>query len=134
MRHATLIALLLGCAVALPAAAMTKEEYRVQRLRIQDKYATDKDRCFTLRPQERDVCEVQAKVDYDTARFDLRARFRPTEGNVRKAAQARADAGYEIERAKCGDLRASAKAICLEEAKSKWTTARTEAVNPALHP
>ena len=112
--------------IALSAGAMTRTEYASQRARIQDKYATDKDRCFTLAPQQRDKCVVQARVDYDNARFDLRATYRPTARNVEKARRAKADAQLALEESRCGDLRAGARKVCLDEARNKWAAARDE--------
>jgi hypothetical protein len=119
-------------ACSLPAAAMTRAEYTALRSRIQDKYATDEDRCVTRAPRQRDACEVQARVAYDIARFELRAQYRPSPRNVQKAQRAKADARLALEESKCADLRAGARAICLEEARSRWSTAHAEASAPAL--
>ncbi|MBC5766210.1 hypothetical protein [Ramlibacter albus] len=116
----------MALAAALPAAAMTRAEYSAQRSRIQDKYATDKDRCWTRGDVQRRVCEVQARVAYDIARLELRAQYRPTPSNVEKARHAKADAARALDEARCDDLRASAKKVCVDEARAKWKNARAE--------
>jgi hypothetical protein len=73
------------------------------------------------------VCEVQARVDYDIARSELRARYRPTASNMDKARRDRADAGLARDQARCGDLAGGAKKVCLDEARAKWAGARSEA-------
>jgi hypothetical protein len=115
-----------ACGIAFGAAAMTRAEYSAQRARVQDKYATEKDRCSTRAPQQRELCEVQARVDYDTARLALRAQFRPSARNVEKARRAQADAHYAVERTRCGDLRGSAQKVCLDEARSTWAAAQDD--------
>lgn len=125
----TLLVAVLGCAMCLGAGAMTRDQYQAQRARIQDKYATDKDRCATAMGHSRDVCEVQARVDYDIARLALRAQYKPSAANVQKARRARVDGAYDLARAKCGDLAGSAHKVCEDDARSTWATARSE---PAL--
>ena len=124
MNRFCLLAAALSCGVAFSAAAMTREEYRVQRIRIQDQYATAKDRCTTVAAPQRDVCETQARVAYNIARTQLRAEFRPSDATLAKARRTKAEGAYEVAKAKCGDLKAGARKVCLDEARSHWVEAR----------
>jgi hypothetical protein len=117
MKHAVLLGLLV-LAAATGASAMTREQYAAQRVQVQHKYATDKDRCATLHRDrgQRRACELQAKADYDLARHELRAQYRPSERNLARAQRARTGADFAAKAARCDDLRAGAKRLCLEEA------------------
>ena len=115
------------CAAGPAWALMGRQEYQAQRTRIQDKYATDKDRCSSLRDHPRRICEAQAWADYDTARTELRARYKPSARTAERARVSRADAQYRVARTRCGDLRGGAHELCLEEAKNRWKAQRSEA-------
>ena len=109
------------------AAGMSFEEYKTQRSRVQDRFATAKERCTSVSDHSRMVCEVQARTAYDVARTELRAKYKPTPGTLEKARVAKADATYRVARAKCGDLDGSAREVCIEDAKKTWNSAKAEA-------
>ena len=129
MKHALVLLTLCGCtlAFAAPQGEISKAEYKTQRGRIQDRYASNKDRCATLDGHARDLCKVQARAEYDIARAELRARYEPSPSHQEKAELAKAEAAYRIAHEKCGDLDGSAKKICEEDARANWTAARAEA-------
>ncbi|MGE4242584.1 hypothetical protein [Ramlibacter sp.] len=112
---------------AQDANAMSQAEYKAQRARVQAAYATAKDRCTSVQGSVR-VCDAEARRDYDIARADLRARYRPTPNNMEKAQRMKADGEFRVAVEKCGDLRDGAKALCQEEAKTKWKSAKGEAL------
>lgn len=123
MRRPLLIALA-SCALAGAAGAMTKADYQAQRLRIQHQYATAKDRCSAATGHARELCRTQAHVEYDTARAQLRAQYKPSPRNRQQAGKAQADGAYQLAREKCGDLSGGARDVCRSEAKAAWQSAR----------
>lgn len=129
MKHALALLALCGCTLVLaaPQGEISKDEYKTQRGRIQDRYASNKDRCANLEGHARDLCKVQARAEYDIARAELRARYEPSPAHQEKAELAKAEASYRLAHEKCGDLDGSAKKVCEEDARASWTAARAEA-------
>jgi hypothetical protein len=129
MKHTFALLALCGCSLAFaaPQGEISKDEYKTQRARIQDRYATNKDRCSRLDGHARDLCKVQARAEYDIARAELRTRYEPSPAHQEKAELAKGEASYRIAHEKCGDLDGSARKVCEQDARAGWTAARAEA-------
>jgi hypothetical protein len=115
-----------GCTLAAAAQGLSKDEYKTQRVRVQDQLATRKDRCSSVAGHSREVCKAQAQAEYDVARAELLARFKPTPRNQRKAELAKATSSYRVAVEKCGDLEGPALKICRDDAASSLAAAKAE--------
>jgi dienelactone hydrolase len=122
----TLALLAACCTLAAAAQGIARDEYKAQRLRVQNQLATSKDRCSSVSGHSRDLCKVQAQADYDVARADLLARYKPTPRNRQKAQQVKARSEYRIAREKCGDLDGQARKVCDTEAQAGYAAAKAE--------
>jgi len=102
------------------------ESYRLERTRVQNEYATAKERCTSVKGHQREICRAEADAHYNVARAELRARHKPGPKTEARLQRARADAQLQLATARCGDMTHSAKDVCLEEAKARRKLAASE--------
>lgn len=121
------LAVLAGCAFGGSAGAMSKNEYRVERDKVQAAYKNAWDSCKALRGNARDVCKVEAKGDYQVAKAELDARLRPTPRHDDKVKTEKAAATYKLASEKCDDLKTNARDVCRKDAKASYVAAAGEA-------
>ena len=114
----SLMAMLAASLFAGSSFALTKNEYEVEKDRIEAAYKSAKAQCDKLSGNAEDVCEKQAKGDEKVAKAELENRYKPSERNANKARVARADADYEVAKEKCDDLSGNTKDVCKKDAKA----------------
>lgn len=120
---ASLATVLVASLFASGSFALTNDEYKVEKDRIEAAYKSAKAHCDTLKGNAEDVCEKQAKGEEKIAKAELENRYKPSEQNAHKARVARADASYEVAKEKCDDLSGNAKDVCRKDAKAAHVTA-----------
>ena len=127
----TALAAALACCtsfgIAHAATTMTKDEYSAQKSRIEADYKNARKSCDSLSGNAKDVCVEQAKGNEKVAKADLEFQHEPTASHKEKAAEARADADYNVAKEKCDDLSGNPKDVCGKQAKA----ARSKAVADA---
>lgn len=122
------VALVAGCAFAAGSVgAMSRNEYRVERDKVQAGYKTALDSCKALKARARDICKAEAKGDYDVAKAGLGARFKPTPKHEDKVKTEKATAAYRLATEKCADLAGNAKDVCRKDAKAAYVAAAGDA-------
>ena len=122
------VALAAGCAFAAgDAGAMSRNEYRVERDKVQAAYKNAWDSCKARKAHARDVCKAKAKGDYDVAKAALEARLKPTPKHEDKVKTEKAAAAYKLATEKCADLTGNAGDVCRKEAKASYVAAAGEA-------
>ncbi|MDQ6880561.1 MAG: hypothetical protein M3150_00465, partial [Pseudomonadota bacterium] len=122
------LALVAGCTVAAGGAgAMSRNEYRVERDKVQAAYKNAWDSCKALKAHARDVCKAEAKGDDDVAKAALEARLKPTPKHEDKVKTEKAAAAYKLATEKCADLTGNAKDVCRKDAKASYVAAAGEA-------
>ena len=109
------------------AGAMSKNEYRVERDKVQAAYKNASDRCKPLKGNARDVCTVEARGNYQVAKAELEAQLRPTPKRDDKVKTEKAVAAYKLASEKCDDLTANAKDVCRKDAKANYVASAGEA-------
>ena len=119
----SLMAMLAASLFAGSSFALTKNEYKVEKDRIEAAYKSAKAQCDKVSGNAEDVCEKQAKGNEKVAKAELENRYKPSERNAHKARVARADADYEVAKEKCDDLSGDAKSACKKDAKAAHTSA-----------
>lgn len=123
----SLIAVLVASLCAGQALALTKDEYKAGKDRIEAEYKTAKEQCKSMNGNAKDVCEEEAAGKEKVARAELEAAYRPTPRNQEKVRVARADAAYEVAKEKCDELAAEAKSNCEKDAKAAHKTGLQQA-------
>jgi hypothetical protein len=113
-------------ATAAPAA-MSKEEHKAAKDRIEVDYKAAKASCDSLSGNAKDICVAEAKGKEKVAKAELEAAYKPTEKNRYDARVAKAEADYAVAKEKCDDRAGDDKKICMKEAKAVETRAKADA-------
>ena len=122
-----MLTLVISCAAAGNAVAVTKEEYKVQKNRIEADYKAGRDKCSALKANAKDICQSEAKGTEKTAKAELEAKYKPTPRNDQKFKEVKADAAYDLAKEKCDDMSGNAKDVCVKEAKATQTASKADA-------
>src|ERR1043165_3050074 len=117
-------AFVMGMGVASAAtAAMSKDEHKASKDRIEADYKAAKASCDSLSGNAKDICVAEAKGKEKVAKAELEAQYKPTERNRYDVRIAKANADYSIAKEKCDDRAGDEKKICMKEAKAAETRA-----------
>ena len=83
-KHLLMLAIASAGLVATQAGAMSQDEYKVAKEKIEANYKMDKAKCDGLKDNAKDVCEKEAKGKQNVAKAELEQQFKPSDGNARK--------------------------------------------------
>jgi uncharacterized protein YdbL (DUF1318 family) len=119
-----LLTLALACLGSASAFAMTKEEYKTQKERIEADYKATRDKCKTFQANAKDICHAEAKNVEKVARAELDAQYKPSASADKKVKNAKAEGAYAVAKEKCDDLKADAKATCIKDARAARDSAK----------
>ncbi|MET3495942.1 hypothetical protein [Variovorax boronicumulans] len=117
-KHLLMLALASTCFVATHASAMTGDEHKVAKEKIEADYKVAKAQCDTMKDNAKDVCEKEAKGKEDVAKAELEQQYKPSDSNARKVAEEKVKATYEVAKEKCDDQKGDAKDACVKQAKA----------------
>ncbi|HKO87730.1 MAG TPA: hypothetical protein VJU83_04340 [Burkholderiales bacterium] len=120
------LGLAFGGSAAAADNALSKEEYKSSKDRIEADYKAAKDRCNAMKDNAKDICEEEAKGNEKIAKAELEARNENTDRARRKALEAKVEAQYEIAKEKCDDLKGNAKDVCIKDAKAVEQRAKAD--------
>lgn len=82
-------------------------------------YKVEKEKCDDLGGNPKDVCQKQAKADYEKKRADATASMKTSDARMDANADKR-DADYQVAAQKCDALAGDAKSACMSQAKSTY--------------
>ena len=122
-----MLTLAVSCAFAGNVMALTKEEYKVQKDRVEADYKANKEKCASLSANTKDICQAEAKGAEKVAKAELEAQYKPSPSHDKKVRDAKADAAYDVAKEKCDDLAGNPKDVCVKDAKAARTTAKADA-------
>ncbi len=105
-------------AISKAVAPLTQQGYEAAKLRIEAQLKADRKLCASLKGDEGEVCDAQAKGREKAEKAKLEARYKPTPDTVAEAKIATAEANYEVAKAKCDLLKGKAEKRCEKEAKA----------------
>ncbi|WP_371327395.1 hypothetical protein [Polaromonas sp. A23] len=117
----------ISCAFAGNAMALTKEEYKAQKDRVEADYKGSREKCATLSANAKDICQTEAKGAEKVAKAELEAQYKPGPRHDRNLRDVKADTAYDIAKEKCDDMSGNAKDVCIKDAKATRTAAKAEA-------
>lgn len=118
---------LLAMAIALPAQALTKTEYKAAGQLLTGDRKAAVTACSSATGNAKSLCVVEAKGKYEIASAELDAKYKPSAKADRKVRDKRADAAYDIAKAKCSDLSGNPKDVCVKDAKAAKVAAKADA-------
>jgi hypothetical protein len=123
----------LACAAAVHAApplvnaALTKEEAKAHKVRIEEQYDHAQARCGRVQGHARELCNEQARGERDVQVAELQLQAQPTPDNDQKLRLARAEAAYSMALVKCKSMDGQARNVCRKDAKMVFKDAQAEA-------
>ena len=117
-KHLLMLAIASTCFVAGQASALTQDEYKVAKEKIEADYKVAKAQCDTLKDNAKDVCEKEAKGHENVAKAELEQQYKPSPAHARNVAEEKVKANYEVAKEKCDDLKSDAKSACEKQAKA----------------
>jgi hypothetical protein len=94
--------------------------------RIEAEAKAAKAKCDSMSGQEKDICQQQAKSDEKVKKAELDAKYDPTPRKLRNVEDQRAEAKYEVAKAKCDLQGGKADNACKDKAKAEHDRARAE--------
>jgi hypothetical protein len=109
------------------AMALTKDEYKTQKDRIEADYKASREKCGSLDGNAKDICQAEAKGTEKVAKAELEAQYKPSPRNDQKTREAKANAAYDLAKEKCDDQTGNAKDVCVKDAKAAQATAKANA-------
>ena len=117
-KYLLMLAIASSCLVATQANALTKDEYKAEKDKIQANYKADKTKCDVLKDNAKDICEKEAKGKEKVALAELEQQYQPTDKHARSVQEQKIDAVYQVAKEKCDDLKGDAKNLCVKQAKA----------------
>jgi hypothetical protein len=121
------LAVALCCGFAGSAgAAMSKEEYKAQKDRVEADYKAAKEKCAPLKGNAQDICNTEAKGKHNVAKAELDAQQDPSPRKEAKVKTEKAEADYKLANQKCEDLSGNPKDVCKKDAKAAYETAKAD--------
>jgi hypothetical protein len=125
-QHLIMIAIASTCLVAGQAGAMTQDEYKVAKEKIEADYKVDKASCDSLKANAKDVCDKEAKGKEDVAKAELEQQFKPSDRNARNVKEEKIKAAYEVAKEKCDDMKGDSRSACEKQAKADEAQGKAE--------
>jgi hypothetical protein len=115
-----------GSMTSASSTTMTKAEYKAGQDRIEADYKSAKQRCDSMSDNAKDVCQKEAKGNEKVAKAELEAQYKHTDRARHNAAEAKADAQYEVAKEKCDDMKGNQKDVCVKDAKAAHEKAKAD--------
>src|ERR1700748_1034520 len=114
-------------AVTLVDQALTTDDVKAQKVRIEEQYDQAQARCRRVQGHARELCNEQARGERDVQQAELQFQAEPTGDNDQKLRIARANAGFALSMVRCKDLDGQARDVCRKDARSVVNQAKAEA-------
>ncbi len=124
-RHLLMLAIA-SCFAATQAAAMTQDEYKVAKEKIEADYKMDKAKCDGMKDNTKDVCQKEAEGKQKVAKAELDQQFMPSDARAMKVEQEKVDAAYAVAKEKCDDMTGDAKAACVKQARAEESKGKAD--------
>lgn len=121
------LAIAVGLALSTGAMALSKDEYKASKERIESAYKSEKAGCESQSKNAKDICEAKAKGQEKVALAELEESYKPGQKSHNEVRIAKADAVYAVAVEKCDDQSGNAKDVCVKEAKANHVAAKADA-------
>ena len=126
-KHLLMLAIASSCLVATQAgAAMSQDEYKAAKDKVEANYKMDKAKCDGLKDNAKDVCQKEAKGKENVAKAELEQQYKPSDANARKVEEEKVKATYDVAKEKCEDQKGDAKSACEKQAKADETKGKAD--------
>jgi len=117
-KHLLMLAIASSCLFATHAGAMTKEEYKAEKDKIEADYKVDKAKCDGMKDNAKDICAKEAKGKEKVSLAELEQQYQPSDRHARSVQEEKVDAKYQVAKEKCDDQKGDAKSACVKQAEA----------------
>jgi len=117
-KHFLMLAFASSCLIATHASALTKDEYKAGKDKIEADYKVDKAKCDALKDNAKDICSKEAKGKEKVSLAELEQQYQPSDRHARSVQEEKVDAMYQVAKEKCDDQKGDAKSACVKQAKA----------------
>lgn len=125
---AALAACALGAHAAVFDPALTSDEIKAEKLRIEQQYDQSRQGCERrLEGHERELCREKARGLRDVQQAQLEMRIEPSADHDQDVRLAKAGAQLAVHMVECKELDGDARAICRRDAKTEYEEAKEDA-------
>jgi hypothetical protein len=118
LKTALTLAGLLAVSSGFAADAMSKEDQKAAKDRIEATFKSDKAACAKMEGNTKDICNAEAKAKQKVAQAELDAQKSGKDSDKAKVARVKAEQDYEIAKEKCEEPSVADKGACKKEAKA----------------
>jgi hypothetical protein len=94
--------------------------------RIEAEYKSAKAKCDTMKGNEKEVCEADAKGKEKVAKAELDAQKNPSARNQQKVEEAKAEHKYNVAKEKCDAQKGKEESACEKQAKAEYDKAKAD--------
>ncbi|RQP25954.1 prolipoprotein diacylglyceryl transferase [Piscinibacter terrae] len=126
LKLSVLAAALCVASSGFAADAMSKDDYKAAKDKIEADYKAAKDGCKDMKDNAKDVCQKQAKATEKIAIADLDYKRSGKDSDRLKAEKVKAEQDYAVAKEKCEDLKGAEESACKKEAKAVEAKAKAD--------
>ena len=106
--------------------SVDRKARKAEEDKVEADYKAAKAKCGSMKGNEKEVCEADAKGHEQVAKAELRAKYDPSESNKRKVDEAKAEHEYKVAKEKCDAQKGKEENACEKEAKAKYDRAKAD--------
>jgi hypothetical protein len=106
--------------------SVDRKARKAEEDKIEADYKAAKAKCGSMKGNEKEVCEADAKGNENVAKAELKAKYDPSESNKRKVEEAKAEHEYKVAKEKCDAQKGKEEKACEKEAKAKYDRAKAD--------
>jgi len=117
-KHLLMLAIASGCFVAGQASAMTSDEYKVAKEKVEADYKVAMAQCKTMKDNAKDICEEEAKGKQNVSKAELEQQYKPSDSHARAVEEEKVKAQYAVAKERCDDQTGDAKSACQKQASA----------------
>jgi hypothetical protein len=99
---------------------------KAEEERIEADYKTAKKQCDSMKGNEKEVCEADAKGKMKVAKAEHEAKYEPSVAHERKVEEAKAEHKYEVAKEKCDAMKGKEESACEKQAKAEYDKAKAD--------
>jgi hypothetical protein len=93
--------------------------------RIEADAKAAKAKCGSMKGNEKDVCQAEAKANQKVAKAELEQKYEPSDRHARKVDEVKAETQYDVAKEKCESNKDGASA-CKKEAKANYDKSKAD--------
>ena len=103
-----------------------RKAMKAEEDRIEAEYKAAKAKCGSMKGNEKEVCEADAKGKEKIAKAELEQKYEPSVRHERNIQEAKAEHQYHVAKEKCDAMKGKEESVCEKETKAKYDKAKAD--------